>query len=525
MPPAPRPMERTDSSSSQVKPAPQQQFTFVVASSNDRTRRAHELQISTIKAHAARTSRLSKSNMKAAGEAGQGEIHATAKRASVPLVGSSKAAQGRRRSAPVSSAAATTTTENARRAMLAPAPALPKALVMQGVDLLDSVAFDGPGSIDGVTQFVVAYNVPTLRAVNAAFGLGNVYDKFMLTQMRGNPDLTHAMVACMKAARDVLGRPGGAVSKDVLIHKSRAMTLFRRRLGDPESAISDSAILTVLFLSMLESSLGDREACHIHQSQLHRMIWARGGTSRVNAARGLLAAATQAAPLTEDAPKLTYPEQPLPRAYRALVANLPSGFLALAYTGTLSWEATAVLVRVARTQNASQGKDGPTRGGDGATSMGPDQFPPGPADYHAAAPGLLLRDDDVLGPSIEHLLQLALVRLLINASGQDRIANGVFHSVTTYLTERIVGVDISRLLPPERDVLRWMFLVTIDSWLVGVPASTWHEIAQEAWYLRREMLSKLPETQAWSPEEWEALGRRFFWNDGLGRVALLPVPG
>ena len=352
---------------------------------------------------------------------------------------------------------------------------------------------------------VAHFNVPTLNAVNAAFGLGNVYDKFMLLQIEQNLDLAHAMVACMKVARDILGRPGGLIGSDVLVHKSKAITLFRKRLLDPEAAINDSAMLTVLFLGFLESSLGDMAAHQIHHDQLGRMISARGGTENVIAARGLIATATQSAPQLDTPIPLTYPGRPLPRDYRAFVSPLPPGFRELAHTGTVSWETTRVLIRIATIQALEQ-RSFPFAG------AGPELLRKFHKDYHEAAPVLSMRDGPG-GPSLERLLQVVLMRYLINATEHDRLANGIFHSLTGYLTQKLGAFDLSRLSLLERECLMWMHLVVVDSW-IAAPRT----MAYDGQRFLRETWLRFPDVKLWEQEQWNTFSRRYFWSEGLENI-------
>jgi hypothetical protein len=88
--------------------------------------------------------------------------------------------------------------------------------------------------------------------------------------------LLHATVATMKRARDLLAGHASP-QRDVLLHKHAAMTLLHERIATDPSAVSEDDVLAMLFLALLEVSLGDKQAYKIHRAQVDRLICAEGG--------------------------------------------------------------------------------------------------------------------------------------------------------------------------------------------------------------------------------------------------------
>lgn len=89
-----------------------------------------------------------------------------------------------------------------------------------------------------MTQFVM----PAVAKSNRPFSVINVYGRWLLEEMAAHADLFNAVVAAMHRARS--GPAGNVLQPDVIMHKTKALSLLRKRLSN--GAEDDGAILTVL---------------------------------------------------------------------------------------------------------------------------------------------------------------------------------------------------------------------------------------------------------------------------------------
>lgn len=78
--------------------------------------------------------------------------------------------------------------------------------------------------------------------INQPFGVANIYGRWLLEHMAAYADLFSVIIATMKGAHDALA--GNGLQTDVLAHKTKAMSLLRKRLSLGEA--DDGAILTIL---------------------------------------------------------------------------------------------------------------------------------------------------------------------------------------------------------------------------------------------------------------------------------------
>ena len=59
------------------------------------------------------------------------------------------------------------------------------------------------------------------------------------------------------------------------------MSRLQRRLAKPNAKADDGAILTILFLAMLEQGLRNVAALKAHRYQVEKMVASRGGVKRL----------------------------------------------------------------------------------------------------------------------------------------------------------------------------------------------------------------------------------------------------
>jgi hypothetical protein len=124
-----------------------------------------------------------------------------------------------------------------------------------------------------LTFIVIKAVAPTVATVNACFGVTNIYGRWLLEHMAKSRELFHVVVASMKGARDAFA--GQIASTDMLVHKTAAISLLRKRISRKNAVIDDTAILTMLLLALLEDALGDRRAYNIHRQQVGQLTQTR----------------------------------------------------------------------------------------------------------------------------------------------------------------------------------------------------------------------------------------------------------
>lgn len=125
--------------------------------------------------------------------------------------------------------------------------------------------------IDLTTEVIKAV-APTVATVNACFGVTNIYGRWLLEHMAKSRELFHVVIASMKGARDAF--TGQVASADMLVHKTAAISLLRKRIST-NPVLDDTAILTMLLLALLEDALGDRRAYQIHRQQVGQLTQMR----------------------------------------------------------------------------------------------------------------------------------------------------------------------------------------------------------------------------------------------------------
>jgi hypothetical protein len=128
-------------------------------------------------------------------------------------------------------------------------------------------------------------------------------------------------------------------------------------------------------------------------------------------------------------------------------------------------------------------------------------------------PGLQMADDSE-GPCLQRLLALALVKHCKAQCMSHRLLGPLFNGVNTELISnapmRAVPND-----PSRRRGLLWIWLTALAVWEPGAPG-------QRVWV--EKMALKFPEIRAWSVQNFENLGQRFFWNATLTKQIALNWP-
>ena len=122
-------------------------------------------------------------------------------------------------------------------------------------------------------------------------------------------------------------------------------------------------------------------------------------------------------------------------------------------------------------------------------------------------PALALPDDECLGPPLDKLVSMALVRLCANGERECTMHTAcIYYQLHSKLTHYILSATNTS----GKDMtwcMLWIWLITIASWTDGVSADP------RGVQLAREMRSRYPETVNWSLDDFASFGQRFFWNE------------
>lgn len=100
-------------------------------------------------------------------------------------------------------------------------------------------------------------------------------------------DVLNVVVASMLSLAGPLMKLAPAsdqINMGIFLHRDTALSQLRLRLEGPETGIDDNAILTVIFLAILEGAEQNWEAEKIHRAKAASMVKKRGSSKALIAA-------------------------------------------------------------------------------------------------------------------------------------------------------------------------------------------------------------------------------------------------
>jgi hypothetical protein len=118
---------------------------------------------------------------------------------------------------------------------------------------------------------------------------GTYYANFFLELIAQYQELYHIFVASMQAAMspqtfiqwtDMEGR-------HILAHKTKGISLLRKRLLQPDATADDGAVLSMVYLSHFEARNENLAASNMHREHATQLIKARGGIESLEASSGV----------------------------------------------------------------------------------------------------------------------------------------------------------------------------------------------------------------------------------------------
>ena len=122
-------------------------------------------------------------------------------------------------------------------------------------------------------------------------------------------------------------------------------------------------------------------------------------------------------------------------------------------------------------------------------------------------PALALPDDKYLGPPLDKLVSMALVRFCANGERECTMHTAcIYYQLHTKLTNYIL-TNTNGYGKDTTWCMLWVWLITIVSWTDGVRADP------RGVQLVCEMKLRYPETVNWSLDDFALFGQRSFWNE------------
>jgi hypothetical protein len=258
--------------------------------------------------------------------------------------------------------------------------------------------------------------------------------------------------------------------------------------------------------------MGDMKAFDIHYRQATRMIECRGGMGALDKSSGLYAVLAQFTDLSPNSFEHILPIEALEESIRCgdefgrgcrptsdILEGLPDGFRTLARTGAISAKTCKAIIRMGLQL------DDPSI----VERASIDEEPV--ATWSQSWPDFSNKSVCLL----ERLICLALVRYIANVSTRIRAGCCPYEDLALSLSNTIPSITVpeGRL---ERESLLWIWLVTVDSWSVGHQWRRRRYVLQDrGMELFEQMLGRFPETENWAADDFELLGKRYFWRDGM----------
>ena len=303
----------------------------------------------------------------------------------------------------------------------------------------------------------------------------------------------------------------GSPSREVLVHKGRALTSLREELLACGNLISDHLLMAVLFLCMFELQYGTAEDRKIHQNTLLQLIKLRGGLHLVGQhARAIIsnyyffssiATGSNLIGTVSDARLPSAAGLSMIHAHEPLVQDLPAGFRVLVWNGNLSSSTLEALVRINREHccrhSASCYED--------KTVLDLRSHRLEYSDWWEALPNTLLPDIDG-EVAFEKLLCMGLILFVCYFFSPDRTSSSTLKLLRGSLTKLLTG-NVSSQDVDQNNCAAWVWAVTIVAHIDK------RSLNEDAAALRTLMLKRYPELKA--PKQAQETFERFFYEAEL----------
>lgn len=425
------------------------------------------------------------------------------------------------------------------------------------VDPFDCMRDKRTANVSMVLDHHATITAPNHIPIYSIFNVTNVFTSYY-TELLCREGSLHAGVASVHAGIDQLRRPGMGPSSETLQHLNKAIielretldAIIKKSLGSSEAAalISESTIMTVMFMAVCARVLGDTVAHEAHKRTVASLVAAKGGLDKLTGQHGLARCALMQLesfwalnsgatifPSNRPTYNPQYPSIPFSESVLRQIKTLPIGFQTLAQTRMLAADVIEVLARAtaAQTEFDSKGTYGDFRENympkirrysdfwEACTCLGaPDEV----VTFKCEDGGT----EGISSPNLQKLIVLALILHCSNSLSHTRAASTIYNGSRIKLISDLprkfavskqyqrlgrksVEPGMAGVLQRETDVLLWISLVLVDSWRTvnGVPTP-------QSSGLMKMTRDHFAEVSMWA--EIEVILRKFFWNKKfLGR--------
>ena len=331
------------------------------------------------------------------------------------------------------------------------------------------------------------------------------------------PDIAHSSVfyaaSCVVQSLYDIALPSydGTPSREVLVHKGRALTSLREELLACGNLISDHLLMAVLYLCMFELQYGTSKYRKIHQNTLLQLIKIRGGLHLVGQhARAIISNYYFFSSIATGSNLIGTvfgARFPSPAGRRMMHGNeppfqdLPAGFRVLVWDVNLSSSTLEALIRINgehRRRNWASCYEDKTVVGFRSNRL---QY----SDWWEALPSSLL--PDVRGEvAFEKLLCMGLILFVCYFFSPDRTSSSTLKLVRGSLTKLLIG-NVSFQDADQNNCAAWVWAVTIAAYVDN------KGLNEDAAALRTLILKRHPELKA--PKQAQKAFERYFHEEEL----------
>jgi hypothetical protein len=326
-----------------------------------------------------------------------------------------------------------------------------------------------PGTVDtrvaSTVDFYAQHLSPGNDVVCYVFDVLNIYAWFLDTL-----SVKHFFDAGMSVVQklyDGIQNINSPTSSHVLMHRGKAMTQVRQRILKDAVSVDDNTIIAMVFLAVLEKSLGNISAHELHKKNIKMIVSGRGGLKSFLDGSLVKGALLQFDTLWSLESGKTifpgerrphdpeFPKHPYPPDLCKIIGSFPSGFEALALEGALSLDVIPLVHRgayLARLTSSSRYQLLSTKR----------RLTGRYNDFAEACPALAISGHE--GSMLEKLLCTAILCFAYSGFGSRTSASAVRGSRSEMTTKLHLYKPKSAA---ELDCLIWMFIVAIDAWRIG----------------------------------------------------------
>jgi hypothetical protein len=368
-------------------------------------------------------------------------------------------------------------------------------------DPFSCIPTGGDGRVESAIDFisqVIGFGNDILCYV---FDVTNVHHSFLATLR--NDTFFDAGIGVVQLLREQIRSPGSQPSAQTLKHRGLAIGKILNKLSGPSARVDDITIFAMIFLAALEKGLRNPVAHDLHKRNIAKVVADRGGLQQLpddSMLKGYLLhydvfwameTGKTMFPGHRREYEQRYPIHPFPSELWSSITKLPAGFQKLVTECVICFDILSILSRL--THISRLGYHNRLEFIKKTRKMGGSHN-----DFWEACPCLGIVDD--LSPDLEQLLSLTMICYSFTAFSSNYYPSA-FRGSRHALTKKISSYAPKS--QAEEDCLIWMWVIAIDSWRTssGLP--------QPGLALLFKLQSRLPALRSLSAVN--AIVRQFLW--------------